>query len=77
MLEDHGLTLPPETEPLRGLDRGAPVELASEGAPRVQEATRQAGISAPAAAGVVAGAVAEVVPRRCWRGRSGGLVNAG
>ena len=23
MLEDHGLTLPPETEPLRGLDRGA------------------------------------------------------
>ena len=22
MLEDHGLTLPPETEPLRGLDRG-------------------------------------------------------
>ena len=31
MLEDHGLTLPPETEPLRGLDRGAPVELASEG----------------------------------------------
>ena len=23
MLEEHGLTLPPETEPLRGLDRGA------------------------------------------------------
>ena len=23
LLEDHGLTLPPETEPLRGLDRGA------------------------------------------------------
>ena len=23
MLEDHGLTLPPETEPLKGLDRGA------------------------------------------------------
>ena len=22
-LEEHGLTLPPETEPLRGLDRGA------------------------------------------------------
>ena len=36
MLEDHGLTLPPETEPLRGLDRGGAVELALEGAPRVQ-----------------------------------------
>ena len=35
MLEDHGLTLPPETEPLRGLDGGA-VELALEGAPRLQ-----------------------------------------
>ena len=23
MLKNHGLTLPPETEPLRGLDRGA------------------------------------------------------
>ena len=23
MLEDHGLTLPPETEPLRGLDRSS------------------------------------------------------
>ena len=23
MLEEHGLTLPPETEPLKGLDRGA------------------------------------------------------
>ncbi len=23
MLENHGLTLPPETEPLKGLDRGA------------------------------------------------------
>ena len=23
LLEEHGLTLPPETEPLRGLDRGA------------------------------------------------------
>ena len=25
LLEDHGLTLPPETYPLKGLDRGAQV----------------------------------------------------
>ena len=75
MLEDHGLTLPPETEPLRGLDRGAEAELASEGATRVQEAPGQAGTAAPAAVGVVVWAVAEVVPRSRWRGSSGRLVN--
>ena len=50
---------------------GSAVELASEGAPRVQEAAGQAGIPAPAAAGVVAGALAEVAPRRHrWAGNA-------
>ena len=48
MLEDHGLTLPPETEPLRGLDRGAQLNwrrkaLVDMGKRRLQAGTAAAG----------------------------------
>ena len=58
LLEEHGLTLPPETEPLRGLDRGRAVELASEGAAPVQEAAGQAGVAGEVGEGVDPGRVA-------------------
>ena len=41
LLEDHGLTLPPETYPLKGLDRGAQVNWRREALADTQEARKR------------------------------------
>ena len=41
LLEEHGLTLPPETYPLRGLDRGAQVNWRREALADTQEARKR------------------------------------
>ena len=60
LLEEHGLTLPPDEEPVRGLWRESPAGVAEAGARRRAAAAREGGAPEDAEAGAVAGAVVGV-----------------
>ena len=60
MLDDHGLTLPPEKQPLRGFGRKGQTQLAKDGAGGHQDGAAQAAAAALGAAVSHPGAVAEV-----------------
>ena len=64
LLEEHGLTLPPETYPLKGLDPQRPGELAAQGAGGHAKGITQKGDVTPVAQGFDAGAVAVVATGR-------------
>ena len=60
LLEEHGLTLPPEKQPLRGLDRGAQLNWREGSALRHAEGSGQAGAAQVGPACAHPGSVAEV-----------------
>ena len=72
LLEEHGLTLPPETYPLKGLDRSSQVNWRRKALEDTQQGPEEAGIAAARQSLAHPGPVAAVATRE---GGPGGSVN--